>query len=82
MVQQPNLLCDARDEAKASQLDADSVKDQKAPCKKVLSSMPWGLDEMLSPASDNTTCYAKSQLTRNNWLSPTSPRSAKGLSKV
>jgi len=58
------------------------LKSRRPHLKHVLSSPPRGRAEPMGPASDNTICYAKSQSTHNNWLSPTSPRSTKDLSKI
>jgi len=78
MAQHSYQLCDTWGEGKASQPDAASVKEQKATHKHVLISPPWGSAET---ASEDTSWYAKSQLTHNNWLSPTPPRTVKDISK-
>jgi len=74
-------LSDTWGAMESSQPDVASVKEQKAAHKHVLSSLPWRHAEPLSPDSEDTTFYAKSQSTRNNSLSPTWPRSAKDFFK-
>jgi len=42
------------------------IKTEGPPPPQVLRSPPRGHAELLSPASEDTTCHAKSQLTHNN----------------